>query len=100
MFSNSQLEGSTSAITILQHFKEMLLRNRNSAIPQLQYFLMSATSSPQLQVRNLRASFPQFLAYFWSWNPVGVLEKKIGGNKSCATVPLRQVFGFQRNRQV
>jgi hypothetical protein len=48
-----QLEGSTSAITNPQLFKEMLLRNRNSAIPQSQFFLMSATSSPQLQVRNL-----------------------------------------------
>ncbi len=36
-------------------FKEMLLRNRNSAIAI--FFL-----SPQLQVRNLRASLPQFLA--------------------------------------
>jgi hypothetical protein len=39
----SQLEGSTSAIAIPQLFKEMLLRNRNYAIPQLQFFLMSAT---------------------------------------------------------
>jgi hypothetical protein len=39
-----QLEGSTSAT-----FKEMLLRNRNSAIPQSQFFLESATSSPQLE---------------------------------------------------
>ncbi len=29
-------------------FKEMLLRNHNSAIPQSQFFLKSATSSPQL----------------------------------------------------
>jgi hypothetical protein len=26
-------------------------------------------------------------------------EKKIGGQKSCATVPLRHVFGFHRNRR-
>ncbi len=31
-------------------FKEMLLRNRNSAISQLQFFLKSATSSPQLEL--------------------------------------------------
>ncbi len=31
-------------------FKEMLLRNRNSAIPQLQFFLKSVTSSPQLEL--------------------------------------------------
>ncbi len=31
-----QLEGSTSAIAIPQLFKEMLLHNRNSAIPQPQ----------------------------------------------------------------
>jgi hypothetical protein len=48
-FLSPQLEGSTSAIAIPQLFKEMLLRNRNSAIPQSQFFLMSATSSPQLE---------------------------------------------------
>ncbi len=46
-------------------FKEMLLRNRNSAIPQSQFFW-----SPQVQVRNLRTSLPQFSAHFWPWNPV------------------------------
>jgi hypothetical protein len=59
-----QLEGSTSAIAIPQLFKEMLLRNRNSAIAIFS------------DVRNLRASFPQFSAYFWPWNPVGVHGKK------------------------
>jgi hypothetical protein len=44
-----QLEGNTSAIAIPQLFKAMLLRNRNSAIPQSQFFLMSATSNPQLE---------------------------------------------------
>ncbi len=44
-----QLEGSTSAIAIPQLFKEMLLRNRNSAVLQSQFFLKSATSSPQLE---------------------------------------------------
>ncbi len=47
-----QLEGSSSAIAITQLFKDMLLRNRNSAIPQLQFFLKSATSSPQLRSFN------------------------------------------------
>jgi hypothetical protein len=56
-----QLEGSTSAIAIRQLFKEMLLCNRNSAIPQSQFFS---------EVRNLRASLPLFSAFFWLWNPV------------------------------
>ncbi len=38
-----QLEGSISTIAILQLFKEMLLRNRNPAIPHLQFFLKTAT---------------------------------------------------------
>jgi hypothetical protein len=52
-----QLEESTSAIAIPQLFKAMLTRNRNSAIPQLQFFLKSATLSPQLEsfiYRNFR----------------------------------------------
>jgi hypothetical protein len=56
-----QLEGSASAITIPQLFKEMLLRNRNSAIQQSQFFLKSATSSPQLESFN-SAIFGTFLA--------------------------------------
>jgi hypothetical protein len=47
-----QLEGSTSVIAILQLFKEILLRNCNSAIAIFS------------EVRNLRASLPQFSAYF------------------------------------
>jgi hypothetical protein len=47
-----QLEGSSSAIATPQLFKDMLLRNRNSAIPQSQFFLKSATSSPQLRSFN------------------------------------------------
>jgi hypothetical protein len=39
----------------------MLLRNRNSAIPQLPFFLKSATSSPQLE-RFTSAIFGIFLA--------------------------------------
>jgi hypothetical protein len=38
-----QLEESTSAIAIPQLFKAMLIRNRDSAIPQSQFFLKSAT---------------------------------------------------------
>jgi hypothetical protein len=56
-----QLEGSTSAIAIPQLSKEMLLRNRNSAIPQPQFFLMSTTSSPQLE-SFISAIFGIFLA--------------------------------------
>jgi hypothetical protein len=70
-----QREGLTSAIAIPQLFKEILHRNRNSAIAIFS------------EVRNLRAS-------------LGLIhEKKIGGKKSRVTVLLRQVFGFQRNRQ-
>jgi hypothetical protein len=42
-----QVEGSNSTIAIPQLFKEMLLPNHKSAIPQLQFFLKSTTSSPQ-----------------------------------------------------
>jgi hypothetical protein len=88
------IKGSTSTIAIPQLFKAMLLRNRTSAIPQSQFFLC-----PQLQVRNLRASFPQFLAYFWPWNLVGVHENKSEVKKSRATVPLRQVFVFRETEK-
>jgi hypothetical protein len=47
-----QLEGSASAIAIPQLFKEMLLRNRNSAITQSQFCLKSGTSSPELESFN------------------------------------------------
>jgi hypothetical protein len=45
----SQFEGGTSAIAIVQLFKEMLLRNCNSAIPQSQFSLKSATLNPQFE---------------------------------------------------
>ena len=61
-----QLEGSTSAIAIPQLFEEMLLRNRNSAIPQSQFFLMSATSSPQLE-SFISAIFGTFWAAKSGW---------------------------------
>jgi hypothetical protein len=57
-----QLEGCTSAITIPQLFKEMLLRNRTSAIPQSQFFLKSATSGPQFESLT-SAFFGRFLAW-------------------------------------
>jgi hypothetical protein len=88
-----QLEGSTSTIVIPQLFKEMFLHNRNSAFPQSQIFLMSATSSPQLE-SFISAIFGILMAMESTR-----FKKKIGGKKSCVTVPLRQVFGFQRNRQ-
>jgi hypothetical protein len=50
-----QLEESPSAIAIPQLFKAMLIRNRNSAIPQSQFFLKSATW--ELHFRNLRHIF-------------------------------------------
>jgi hypothetical protein len=56
-----QLEGSTSAIAILQLFEDMWLCNSNSGNPQLQFFLKSATSSPQLGSLN-SAIFGIFLA--------------------------------------
>jgi hypothetical protein len=107
--------------------------NRNSAIPQSQFLS---------EFRNLRASLPQFSAYFWPWsslklyiftgrcflllnafkvtvaqefrslffswiNPISKWFrvwidswKKIGGQISHATVPLRQVFGFRINRHL
>jgi hypothetical protein len=50
-----QLEESTSAIAIPQLFKEMSFRNRNSASPQLQFFLKSATG--ELNFCNFRHIF-------------------------------------------
>jgi hypothetical protein len=88
-----QLEGSASAIANPQLFLKMLLRNRNSAIPQSQFFLKSAISSPQLESFN-SAIFGIFLAV----ESGEIHGEKIGGQKSHATVPLRQVFAFWRNR--
>jgi hypothetical protein len=74
------------------NLEEMLLCNRNSAIPQSQFFLKSATSNPQLESFH-SAIFGIFLAV----ELVDSWRKKIGGQKSHSTVPLRQVFCFQRN---
>jgi hypothetical protein len=51
-------------------FKEMFLRNRNSAIPQFRN--RNFFWSPQLQICNLRASLPQFSAYFWLWSSLNL----------------------------
>jgi hypothetical protein len=65
----------------------MLLRNRNSAIPQSQFFLKSATLNLQLESFT-SAIFGIFLAM-----ESGLfMNKKIGGKKSHAIVPLRQVL--------
>jgi hypothetical protein len=76
-----QLEGSTSAIAIPQLFKEMLFRICNSAIPQSQFFLMSATSSQQLE-SFISTIFRNIFGHgIWS------IHEKNGGKKSCETVP-------------
>jgi hypothetical protein len=74
-----QLEGSTSAT-----FKEMLLRNRNSAIA---IFLKSTTHKSatwELHFRNFRHIFGHGIGF--------IHKQKIGGKISRATVPLRQVL--------
>jgi hypothetical protein len=77
----------------------MLLRNQNSAIPQSQFFLKSATLSQQLGSLN-SATWELTFRNFWHIFDRGIRSihgKKIGGQKSRAG-PVRQVFGFQRNR--
>ncbi len=66
----------------------------------------SATATPQFRNRNFILSphlqVRDSAAIFWHIFGRGIWyihERKIGGQKSRATVPLRQVFGFQRNRQ-
>ncbi len=58
----SQFRNFNEALLQSQLLREMLLRNRNSAIPQLHFW------SPQLQARNLRASLLQFSVYFLPWS--------------------------------
>jgi hypothetical protein len=88
-----QLEGSASAIAIPQLFKEMLLRNRNTAIPQSEFFLKSATSSPQLE------SFNSVIFGIFSAVESGqIMEKKSEVKNLMLLSLLRQVFAFQRNR--
>jgi hypothetical protein len=87
-----QLEGSTSTIAIPQLFK-MLLRNFNSAIPQSQLILKSATLNPQLE------SFTSVIFGIFLARESSQFKKKIEVRKFCATVPLRKFFVFQRNRQ-
>jgi hypothetical protein len=56
----SQLEGRTSAIAIPQLLKKCCSATATPHFRNCNFFL-----SLQLQVRNLRASRPQFPAYFW-----------------------------------
>jgi hypothetical protein len=65
----------------------MLLRNRNSAIPQSQFFFNSATLNPQLE------SFTsEIFGIFLAMESCLFMNKKTGGKKSRATVPFRQVL--------
>jgi hypothetical protein len=64
----------------------MLFRNRNSAIPQSQFFQKSATSSPQLESFN-----SEIFGTFSAVESGRFMGEKIRGKKSHATVPLRQV---------
>jgi hypothetical protein len=82
------LKEALSAIAIPQLFKKCCSA---TATPQFrnQIFLKSTTSNLKLEGFT-SAMFGIFLA----WNPVDSLKKK-----SHATVPLRQVFVFERNRQ-
>jgi hypothetical protein len=82
--------------------------NLKEALPQTQFrnFLKtccSATATPQFRNRNFFWS-PQLGSYNSAFFGIVLdvefgqfIEKKIGGKKSRATVPLRQVLGFQRN---
>ncbi len=71
-------------------FKEMLLRNWDS------------TTAIFSEVHNFKsATWKLQFCNFWHIFGRGIRSvhgEKIGGKKSCATVPLRQVLGFQRNR--
>ncbi len=82
-----QLKGSTSVIAIPKLFYEMLVWNRN-------FFWF-----PQLQVRNFRASFPQFSAYIWPWNPVDSWKKNWREKISC-NCPYKASFWFPEKQTV
>jgi hypothetical protein len=89
-----QLEGSTSAIAIPQ-----LLKKCCFATATTQFRNRNCFWSPQLQVCNLRSFISALIGIFLAVESGWGSWKKIGGKKYHATVPLRQVFGFQRNRQ-
>jgi hypothetical protein len=73
-----------------RNLKKMLLRNSASAtISEVRNFKFATW---ELQFRNFRHIFGRGL------ESGRFMVKKIGGQKSGATVPLGQVFGFQRNR--
>ncbi len=71
----------------------MLHHNRNSAFPQSQFSAVRNFKSAtwELQFCNFQHIFGREIQ--------SIHEKKFWGQKSRATVPLRQVFDIQRNRQ-
>ncbi len=87
-----QLEGSTSAIAIPQHFFNIAPQPQlcNSAIAIFSEVRNFYSATWELQFRNFRHIFGRGNQSFHG--------EKIGGKKSRATVPLRQVSGFQKNR--
>jgi hypothetical protein len=68
-------------------FKEMLLRNRNTAIPQSQFFFKSTTLNPQVESFT-SAIFGIFLAKESSL----FMNTKIGGNKISCNCPFQESF--------
>ncbi len=68
----------------------MLLRNRNSAITIISEVCNFKSATWELQFRNFRHIFGCGIR--------SIHGEKIRAKKYRATVPLRQVFGFQRNR--
>jgi hypothetical protein len=79
-----QLEGNTSAIAIPQLLKKCCSA---TVTPQLQFFLKYATLNPQLE------SFTSAIFGIFLTMESGLfMTKKIGGKKSHATDPLRQVL--------
>ncbi len=82
-----QLEGSTSAIAIPQLFKKCCSATATPQFCDRNFFFKSATVNPQLESFT-SAIFGIFLAM-----ESGLfMNKKIGGKKSRATVPVRQVL--------
>ncbi len=78
-------------------FQRMSLRNRNSAIPQSQFFW-----NPQLQVRNLRALLPQFSADFWhgvAWNYLFFYRQVFFAIERMLKGQWHENFRFGKNRR-
>ncbi len=78
-----QLEGSTSAIVIPQ-----LLKKSFSAIAIFS------------EVRNLRASIPQFSAHFRPWNPVDSWGEKSEVKKMSGYCPFKASFRFPEKQRI